>query len=177
MGPPPGIRRFHVADLSPQGDVLLEADYGYEQLERLPFAWDAIVRCATSLWRSPDEFELSFSAGEGPGGILPLRWRNCATGAGILTIRSNGGIASLSLLASGIDPDGDRITLGAFQSHLVHALHDTGTEPAFSLMTLSHRPLLATVLLLPPQTDSARLAAAVLDRCFAAAFFRYHGLV
>ena len=155
---------------------MVQADYAYEQLERLPFAWDAIVRCSTQLWRSPEEFETAIPLNEGAAGLIGLRWRNCATGAGILTLRSSAGIASLSLLASGLDPDGDRITLNAFQSHLLHALHDTGVEPAFSLVALQPRPLLATVMLLPPQTEAARVGAAILDRCFAAAFFRYHGL-
>jgi hypothetical protein len=164
-----------VADLRPQGDVFLEADYCYEDLDRLPFAWDAIVRCSTAIWRTPDEFELIVPLDDGDA--LHLRWRNCAQGAGILTIRHADQIASLSLLASGIDAEGDNLTLAAFQTHLVQALHDTGSEPSFSLMSLSQRPLLATVLLLPPQSAAGRLGAAIVDRCFAAAFFRYQGLV
>jgi hypothetical protein len=166
---------FHVADLSAAGDLLLQQDYTYGALETIPFAWEVIVRCATQLWRSPEEFDLSFSSGDVPR--IQLRWRLCAKGAGILTLRCEDQLCSVSLLAGGLDHDGDLLTLQAFQQHLLRALHDTGSEPAFSLMELPQRPLLATILLLPPASHSARVSIAVMDRCFAAAFFRYEGLV
>jgi hypothetical protein len=171
----PPAHPFHVADLSAQGDLLLQAEYTYESLERIPFAWEVIVRCATHLWRSPDEFELNLPSTE--AAELHLRWRACATGAGLLTVRSAGQVASLSLLASGIDPQADALTLDVLQTHLVRELHDTGSEPAFSLLELPQRPLLATVLLLPPASAGARLSAAIVDRCFAAAYFRYQSLI
>src|SRR5437016_7764162 len=171
----PAARTFHVADLNAQGELLLQADYTYELLERIPLSWDMLVTCATSIWRSPEEFESSLPA-PGPA-KLALRWRNCARGAGILTIRHGDQVASLSLLASGIEPDGDSLTCSALQQHLVRELHDTGNEPAFSLLELPQRPLLATILILPPPTEPARVTAAIADRCFAAAYFRYLGLV
>lgn len=175
MSTPRTIRTFHIADLNAQGELLLEADYDYETLERIPFAWEVIVRCSTHLWRSPEEFELSIPSGD--RSEVLLRWRACATGAGILTLRHDGQLASLSLLAGGLDPAGDVYTLEAFQTHLVRELHDTGSEPAFSLMELPQRPLLATILIVPPATEGARLSVAIIDRCFAAACFRYHSLV
>jgi hypothetical protein len=166
---------FHVADLSAAGDLLLQQDYTYEALETIPFAWEVIVRCATELWRSPEEFDLNFPGGDGQR--IQLRWRVCAKGAGVLTLRCEDQLCSLSLLAGGLDPDGDVLTLQAFQQHLLRALHDTGAEPAFSLMELPQRPLLATILLMPPASHAARVSIAVMDRCFAAAYFRFVGLV
>ena len=171
----PTPRSFHVADLNAHGERLLEAEYTYEALEAIPFAWEVIVGCATNLWSSPEEFDVQLPATE--GAELTLRWRHCAAGAGLLTVRSAGQIASLSLLASGIDPQGDALTLDALQRHLTRELHDTGAEPAFTLMELPQRPLLATILLLPPTTPAARLSAAIVDRCFAAAYFRYQSLI
>ncbi len=164
-----------MADLNAQGEVLLESDYSYADLERFAYTLDLIVTCATWIWRSPEEFELSLPAATHRK--LSLRWRACAPGAGIVTLRSGEMLASLSLLASGVSANGDSLTLKAFQQHLVRELHDTGFEPAFSILSLDQRPLLATVLFQAPAEREDHVSVAVTDRCFAAAFFRYLGLV
>ena len=51
----------------------------------------------------------------------------------------------MSLLACGLDPSADKITLEAFQQHLLRELHDTGYEPAFALTEIEERPLVATI--------------------------------
>ena len=170
-----GERNFHVADLNAQGELLLESDYTYADLEQFSYTLDLIVTCATSIWRNPEELDLDFPASA--GGRLSLRWRASAEGAGILTLRTGDTLSSVSLLASGLSPDADEVTLKVFQQHLVRELHDTGFEPAFSLLDQSRRPLLATVLFQSPTQREDRLSVAVTDRCFAAAFFRYLGLV
>jgi hypothetical protein len=82
----------------------------------------------------------------------------------------------VALLACGRNPDADRITIEAFQKHLVRELHDTGFEPAFGLMELQQRPLVAVMTFLEPEDQTDRLVLALSDRCFAAAYFRYHQL-
>ena len=82
----------------------------------------------------------------------------------------------MSLLATGKVPDADAVTLEAFQRHLLAALHDTGCEPAFSLLDLRERPLLATINFVQPEEPQDRDAVALADRCFAAAYFRYQQL-
>jgi len=164
-----------VVDLDARGDLLQKANYDYSTLERVDLAGDVIVTCATHIWRSPDEFELHPPASHWAD--LSLRWRQCATGSGLLTVRCREEVASISLLASGVNPEGDFVTRQTLQTHLVRELHDTGSEPGFTLSDLPQRPLLATILLLPPATPSSRLGVALIDRCFAAAYFRYQGLV
>jgi hypothetical protein len=73
-------------------------------------------------------------------------------------------------------PDADEITLHAFQRHLTHELHDTGFEPAFGLLELRERPLVATMTFHSPTDDVGRLTVAIADRCFAASYFRFHAL-
>jgi hypothetical protein len=170
-----GDRRFHVADLTAQGELRLTSEYTYADLEQFAYTLDLIVTCATSIWRTPDELELALPASG--GGRFGLRWRSSAQGAGILTLRSADTLSSVSLLAAGLSRDGDSLTLQTFQQHLVRELHDTGYEPAFSLLELPQRPLLATVMFQSPTQREDRLSIAVTDRCFAAAYFRYLGLV
>src|SRR5205814_862441 len=90
---------------------------------------------------------------------LTLRWKAVAPTAGIATVRFDDAVstssgqaqlASVSLLASGLDPDADQITLQAFQRHLLTELRDTGYEPAFALLDLRQRPLVATVAFASP---------------------------
>jgi hypothetical protein len=67
--------------------------------------------------------------------------------------------------------------LQAFQQHLLRELHDTGIEPAFGLLELKQRPLVATINFEQPiHTELDQLAAALADRCFAASYFRYQHL-
>jgi hypothetical protein len=82
-------------------------------------------------------------------------------------------LVSLSLLASGKNPEADLITFNAFQSHLLRELRDTGFEPAFALMELVQRPIVATINFTSPKEKPNQLIAALADRCFAASYFRY----
>ena len=164
---------FHVADLSTRGDLLATAEYGYEQLEQIPAAAELIVQLATNLYRSPDEFEIPLA----PSKHLTFRWRSSAPTAGISTVRWDTQLASLGLLASGLNRDADHVTLAAFQSHLLRELRNTEFEPAFALMELTQRPLVVSVPFHAPDDKLDQLLLALADRCFAAAYFRYLHLV
>jgi hypothetical protein len=167
------IRRFFVADLNAKGELRSETEYRYEQLEQVPGAADLISAFSAAVWRSPEEFETALRPGRRN---LMLRWRASASTAGIATVRSDAELASLSLLCSGLDESADTLTLKAYQQHLLAELRDTGYEPAFGLMELKRRPLVATVAFLPPPDPTDQLLVALADRCFAAAFFRYLSL-
>jgi hypothetical protein len=85
-------------------------------------------------------------------------------------------LISLTLICSGLSDDQDRITLQAFQTHLLRELHDTGFEPAFALMQLEERPLAATINFQTPIDVADQHLSALADRCFAASYFRRQGL-
>jgi hypothetical protein len=163
------MANFHVADLTPRGDLVAAAEYAYDQLEQVPAAAELIVQLATHLYRSPEEFEAPLL----PSRNLTFRWRASAPTAGISTVRHDGQLASLGLLASGLNRDADHATLAAFQSHLLHELRNTGFEPAFALMDLRQRPLVVSVPFHAPDDKADQLLLALADRCFAAAYFRY----
>jgi hypothetical protein len=167
------VPHFHVADLSTRGDLVATAEYGYEQLEQVPAAAELIVQLATHLYRSPEEFETKLF----PSQQLTFRWRSSAPTAGISTLRNGADLASLGLLASGLNRDADHATLAAFQSHLLRELHGTEFEPAFALMELTQRPLVVSVPFNAPDNKADQLLVALTDRCFAAAYFRYLHLV
>jgi hypothetical protein len=166
MGP------FHVADLSRTGDLIGLAQYGYPELEQVPGAGELIVHFATHLYRTPEEFQID----------LPIRrdwtyrWRASAPTAGVATLRHSTQLASLGLLASGLNSEADQITLAAFQQHLVRELRDTEHEPAFDLMELPQRPLVVSVPFIEPTDPAEQMIVALADRCFAAAYFRYLNL-
>jgi hypothetical protein len=151
----------------------LLAEYRYAHLEQVPGAAELIGHFSGSLWRSPEEFE-------GPlpveGSHLGFRWRSSSETAGVATLRDGADLISLSLLACGVDPERDTITLKAFQRHLLEELRDTGFEPAFALMDLKVRPLSATINFQSPTARVDQVVAALADRSFAAAYFRYHAL-
>src|ERR1044072_5467950 len=111
-----------------------------------PGAADLIAQFSTAIWRSPEEFETQLSWSN----RIKFRFFACAPTAGIATIRSPDSLASLSLLCCGLDERADRIPLEAFQQHLLPELRDTGFEPAFALMDLKSRPLVATINFRPP---------------------------
>ena len=167
------VRRFFVADLNAKGELRAEAEYRYEQLEQVPGAADLISTFSAAVWRSPEEFETPLHP---RNRRLTLRWRASAATSGIATVRNAEDLASLSLLCSGLDESADSITLKAYQQHLLAELRDTGYEPAFGLMELRRRPLVATVGFLPPPDPTDQLLVALADRCFAAAFFRFLSL-
>jgi hypothetical protein len=167
------VRQFFVADLSVRGDVKAVADYHYDVLERIPGAADLIIHFATHLYRSPQEFETGLPHG---GKRLGFRWSASSDTTGITTLRQNGELTSLALLAAGLSPDADRLTLDAFQTHLLRELHGTPFEAAFGLRELDQRPLVAVVGFLTPPEQVDQLLVALADRCFAAAYFRYLNL-
>ena len=167
------VRRFFVADLNAKGELRSEAEYRYEQLEQVPGAADLISTFSAAVWRSPEEFETVLHP---RNRRLTLRWRAAAATAGIATVRNGEDLASISLLCSGLDENADSITLKAYQHHLLSELRDTGYEPAFGLMDLRNRPLVATVGFLAPPDPTDQLLVALADRCFAAAFFRFLSL-
>ena len=167
------VRRFFVADLNAKGELRAEAEYRYEQLEQVPGAADLISAFSAAVWRSPEELEVPLHPSNRR---TTLRWRASAATAGIATVRAGKDLASLSLLCSGLDDNADTVTLRAYQQHLLAELRDTGYEPAFGLMELRHRPLVATVAFQGPADPTDQLLVALADRCFAAAFFRYLSL-
>lgn len=162
---------FLVADLNVRGELQMRESYAYNQLERIPGASDLITTFATQIWRSPEEFEVTL-----PGRRLGMRWSATASSCGIATLRTAEELVSLSLVVSGREPPADQVTLHAFQRHLLTELRDTPYEPAFALMDLAERPLVATINFRSPGTPEDQLVAALADRCFAAAYFRYLGL-
>jgi hypothetical protein len=168
-----GPGNFCVADLDARGDLHAQQVYSYDQLERIPHAADLIAGFSTALWRSPEAFDLEALLGR----PVNFRWRASAPTAGIATLRCGGELSSLSLLVTGHDSAADQITLAAFQRHLLTELHDTGFEPAFDLIGLAQRPLVATINFKSPPAQSDQLVVALADRCFAASYFRYQRLV
>ena len=104
---------------------------------------------------------------------MTYRWLACAATAGIATLRCKDELASLALLASGVNPEADMLTLNAFQKHLLRELRDTEFEPSFSLLSLQQRPLVVVVPFSEPPDSSAKVIMALADRCFAAVYFRY----
>jgi hypothetical protein len=162
-----------MADLTASGELQFQETYSYDALGRIPDAIELIAQFSGALWRDPEHFELCLDA---PAN-LTLRWVAVAKSAGIATVRQADDLVSLTLLASGIDPQADLATLKAFQLHLLQQLHDTGVEPAFALLTFKERPLAATVNFTSPPQRHAQRIVALADRCFAAAYFRYQQLV
>lgn len=167
------MKQFFVADFSAQGEVRSLQPYDYATLERIPGCVALIAAFSGELYRSPESVDLALTR---DADDVSFRWRAAAPTAGIATIRTRGHLASLSILASGLRPDDDSITLDALQHHLTHELHDTGFEPGFGLLELRDRPLVATATFRSPESDEARLIVALADRCFAASFFRFHGI-
>lgn len=167
------MRRFFVADLSLRGDLKATAEYRYEQLEQVPGASDLIVEFATQIYRTPEQFEIPLARHKD---YLSYRWRASSATTGITTLRNNGELASLAILASGMNCDADHLTLEAFQSHLLRELHGTPYEPAFGLREVPERPLVAVVAFAAPPDQVDQVVVALADRCFAAAYFRYLNL-
>jgi hypothetical protein len=164
-------RGFHVVDLTGTGEIRLREQYDYETLERIEGASELIGLFSSLLWRTPEEFEIPL-----PDGALNLRWRSCSPSSGLATLRERERLLSLSVLLSGRGADDDLATIKPLQLHLVRELHDTGFEPAFDLMSLTERPLLASMNFAAPQTEADRRSFALCDRCFAASYFRKMGL-
>jgi len=167
------MKAFHVADLRASGELRATSEYAYAHLEQVPGASELIADFSSSLYRSPEGFERPI----GPGAQMAYRWHSTAKTCGNSTLREGETLVSFGLLASGLNSDADRITFEAFQKHLVRELHGTPYEAAFDLLSISQRPLLVTVEFHEPADKANQLVAALADRCFAAAYFRYLGLV
>jgi hypothetical protein len=165
-------REFFVSDLSRTGDLLATTRYVYEQLEKVPGAADLIVYFATTLYRSPEEFETPLPHAP----KMRFRWRASAPSAGIATLRNESQLASLGLFVAGLNDQTDRLTLDAFVMHLIRELRDTPFEPSFELTAIPQRPLVASVAFAAPEDQTQQLITALADRCFAAAYFRYLNL-
>ncbi len=164
---------FFVADLNTRGELKRITPYDYASLERIAGASDLIGRCSGELWKSPEQMEVVLS----DSGGTRLRWRSTAASAGVATVRRAGGeLVSVSLLAGGLNPDGEKTTLGVLQQHLVRELRQTPFEPAFDLIELKQRPLLATMTFSIAGDAAEQMVEALADRSFAAAYFRYLGL-
>ncbi len=176
------MNSFVLADLNVKGELQFKETYLYDDLLQIPGAADLIGYFSGQLWRSPEEFEGALpmlgatTAGAGAEPPMHFRWRSSAQTAGMATLRCRGQLASLTLVACGVDENADTITLRAFQQHLLTELRDTGYEPAFALMDLTERPLAATINFESPADRGEQLIAALADRCFAASYFRYHQL-
>jgi len=165
---------FVVADLNVQGELQLQETYAYQELEQIPGASDLIAHFAASIWSAPEEFEIEVL---GATSNLRMRWRASAETAGIATLRSDEQLASLSLLASGLDSEADRLHARCVSEASPPRTARHGVEPAFALMDLKQRPLVATINFKSPQEPADQLLTALADRCFAAAYFRKLGLV
>jgi hypothetical protein len=165
---------FHVADLSAQGELRQIAEYDYESLELIPGASDLIGRCSGALYKNADEFEIELNDER----TTWVRWRSTAAGTGVATVRhGENELVSLSILATGADPQSESATLDVLQKHIARQLLQTPFEPAFDLMQIQPRPLLATVTLATGGDACDHRIWALADRAFAAAYFRYFRLV
>lgn len=177
------MKTFVVADLDASGALLMKERYTYATLECVPGAVELIAQMSAGLYRSPQEFESRLD-----GSRLSMRWRTVSDSSGIATVRWGKTLVAVSMLVCGLNADTDAATLTAVQRHLLAELRDTGFEPGFALVEIADRPLLATMNLGEPPDDAEnsaggmvdvkaeRMRLALLDRCFAAAYFRQHGL-
>lgn len=163
---------FHVADLTAQGELQLQAEYRYEELEQIPGAGEMIGHFSGLCWQSPGGFATDLDNG------LSVRLTAPAPTTAIASLGENPDKhLSLSLLLTGLDAEADRLTLAALQTHILRELHGTPFEPAFALLQITARPLVASIHLALPTLRQADRTFALADRCLAAAFFRYHHLV
>jgi hypothetical protein len=180
------VSDFWVYDLAANGDLLRGERYSYSLMERIPGAVEVIAPFSAHLYASPDGFEARL----GLGTHLTARFIPTAESCGILTLRhitngdlpQDGGrpadseLVSLSVVMCGLHAEAEQLTLGALQTHLIRELHDTGFEPAVTLTQLPGRPAVATLNFASPGQPAVQRVAALADRCFAAAYFRYHHL-
>ena len=146
-------KSFWVADVNVRGELELKAEYQYDALHQISGAAELIGDFSGALWRTPRD---SSSGSRWKGPEMALHWQSTSHTTGIATLWQSKDLVSLSLLASGVDEEADRITLEAFQHHLLTELHDTGIEPACALLNLTERPLVATVNFSRPKARSRR---------------------
>jgi len=168
------MANYWIADLEANGDLRAIAPYVYQHLEQLPQCAELIGICAGAIWKDPESFEINLPTD--PRG-LELRWHATATTSGLMSLRWKTELCSITVLAGGQNDEQERSTIAVLQQKLIHELHGTPHEAAFSLIDLHQRPLAATINIRvsPPSTVAPIIALA--DRCFAAAYFRYLQLV
>jgi hypothetical protein len=169
------VPSFTVVDLSPQCEIRLKAKYDYALLDQLEGAAALLGTLAGEIWRAPENFEVHLKSVPADTS-LTLRWAATSESSGVASLQDLHQTLSISMLASGLNADSDRLTLEAFQRFAVQELHDSGFEPSFQLLGIPQRPLLATVGLFPPAEPRDRWLFALADRCFAAVYFRRLGL-
>jgi hypothetical protein len=162
---------FYVADLTPQGELHSQEEYRYEELEMIPGAAELIGVFSGQFWQAQEEFTVKLEGG------MTCRLNHPSPTTGIATLRqSDDKLLTLSLLLTGLNADADQITLASLQTHILRELHGTPFEPAFSLLQITARPMVASIHLGLPDDPALRRTFALCDRCLAAAYFRYHGL-
>ncbi|MDB5328210.1 MAG: hypothetical protein JWM57_3779 [Phycisphaerales bacterium] len=161
---------YCVVDLKASGDLIATTAYLYADLERIPGCAELIGHLSGELWKAPDAFDTELGDA---AGVMSLRWWSTAPTAGLMTLRSEQQVLSVTVLASGIHAEADRLTIHALQQQLAVELHGTRHEAAFALAELDQRPLAATINIRSPKERSLQALTAVADRCFAAAYFRY----
>lgn len=166
---------FTVADLTPQCEIRQKSHYEYALLEQITGAPDLIGTFSSEIWRAPENFEVRLSAVPANTSLI-FRWAASSDTSGIASLRDATRTLSVSMLASGVNAESDRLTLEAFQHFAVRELHDSGFEPSFQLLSIAERPLIATVGLFAPHEARDQWIFAIADRCFAAAYFRKLGL-
>lgn len=166
------LRQFWVIDLHPSGDVRSTERYTYALLQQIPSADDLITQIATELYRNPNGFELHV----GTQRALLLRFAPISQSSAALTVRerSSSAVVSFSLMLTEAEPAHESISLDAFQKQVVRELHGTEHEASFAIRGLTQRPALISLSLHDPKNPADRAVAAVVDRCAAAAYFRYH---
>jgi len=168
------MAEFWIADLEANGELRTLTPYGYQRLEQLPGCAGLIGTLAGAIWREPEMFEIDMPT-EPPG--LRLRWHATAETCGLMTLRWQTRVCSITALAGGQDDEAEKSTIAILQQKLVHELHGTPYEAAFSLLDLYQRPLAASINLRVFPPSSVAPITALADRCFAAAYFRYLQLV
>jgi hypothetical protein len=98
---------------------------------------------------------------------LSLTWAGTAA---LATFWSRGEPVTTSALMPGVDAEHDREALDGLQFLVMGLSGDSPTEPRFDLLSLTERPLLATVPIpAAPSPDMATIADA--ETCLAAAYF------
>ena len=159
---------FYVADLNALGELREITEYDSATLERIGPAAELIQQCADELAKNSDTFEAPLTA----EGRTTLRWRTTGHGAGILTVR-NGQQEAVSVSVLAATEQTDAATFTVLQQHLVRQLRQTRHEPAFDLLQIKQRPLLATITFSCPDEPGQQMVRALADRAFAAAYFRF----
>ncbi len=101
---------------------------------------------------------------------IGLSWTRQGTAA-VASFWARGDPVTTSALAPGLDAGDDHAALDGIQSLVLHFHGDSPSEPAFDLLTIADRPLLATVPIPVPSNRADMAIIADMETCLAAAFF------